>query len=479
MPDSSTTDAELAFYGVFSAVSGINGMRLKPLGEHVGKGLRARVFCRRRLGAGGKPPLGAGPPAKPARRAIFPEAKVLRIWNLCYHTGVIVTLGEGTSMHHRICRSRIAHLFAVLCCALLVSALTGCGVPSDSSARPAAGVSEAAATRTITDMVGRSVEVPARTERLIGIGSSSLRLISYLQATDQVVGVERSEHEDKVTCGYRHAFHDVFKELPVIGDGGSKGTTPNEEAIMQAAPQVVFASIDKDAADSLQEKTGIPVVCLTLSDAVFDQKFYDNVELVGGIVGKQQRAEQIVAFMKDTQADLKKRTADIGDADKKTAYGAGISFRGGHGFAGTEAHFPPFEETNVKNIADVAGADGAFDIDLEKVASAQPDYIFIESGNLPLVKEDFDNNPAYFAALGAVKDHRTYTLISYRFYATNIELALANCYQVGAVAYPAGFSDIDPTEKLDEITDFFLGEKLSADLAAQGCTFKQIDLANA
>lgn len=381
-------------------------------------------------------------------------------------------------MHHRIGQRRIAHLFALLCPALLAIALSGCGAAPSQSAPHAADAPETTATKTVTDMVGRSVEVPAQTERIIGIGSSSLRLISYLQATDQVAGVERSEREDQVTCGYRHVYHDIFKELPVIGDGGSKGTTPNEEAIMQAAPQVVFASIDKDAANSLQEKTGIPVVCLTLSDIVFDQKFYDNVQLVGGIVGKQQRADEIVAFMKDTQADLIKRTSDISDADKKTAFAAGISFRGGHGFAGTEAHFPPFDETNVTNIADAAGADGAFDIDLEKVASAQPDCIFVESGNLSLVKEDYDNNPDYFAALTAIKNHRTYTLIAYRFYATNIELALANCYQVGAVVYPARFSDVDPTEKLDEITDFFLGKKLSADLAAQGCTFKQIDLTN-
>ena len=220
------------------------------------------------------------------------------------------------------------------------------------------------------------------------------------------------------------------------------------------------------------------MVCLTLSDVVFDQVFYDNVNLVGSIVGKQDRADEIVAYMKDTQQDLEQRTSGIAEADKKTAYAAGISFRGGHGFAGTEAHFPPFEETGVENIADVAGASGAFDIDLEKVTAAQPDCIFVEGSNLPLVKEDYDNNPGYFTELKAVQDRQTYTLISYRFYATNIELALANCYQVGAVAYPEQFKDVDPTQKLDEITEFFLGKKLSGDLSAEGYEFKQVDLAN-
>lgn len=378
---------------------------------------------------------------------------------------------------HRTTRFFAAALTVALAAGLLVATLAGCASPQNGTKQGDTATSqEQASTQSITDMRGRTVEVPANAERIIGIGSSSLRVISYLEATDKVVGIEQSETGDNVTCSYRHVYRDTFKDLPVIGEGGSKGVTPNEEAIMQVTPDVIFATIDKDAADSLQEKTNIPVVCLTLSDIVFDQIFYDNIELVGSIVGKQNRADDIVSYMKDTQNDLEARTSNISEADRKTAYAAGISFRGGHGFAGTEANFPPFQEANVKNVADVNGANGAFDIDLEAVASAQPDYLFVESGNLPLVKEDYDNNPDYFAALKAVQDGNTYTLISYRFYATNIELALANCYQVGAVAYPEQFKDINPTEKLDEITEFFLGKKLSDDLAQEGCVFKQIDL---
>lgn len=364
----------------------------------------------------------------------------------------------------------------LLAAAISILCLGGCGAGQTESAQQDPPATSQ--TVTVTDMLGRSVEVPAEAQRLIGIGSSSLRLISYLNAADKVVGVEQSELKDNVTCSYRHVNHETFKNLPVIGDGGSKGTTPNEEAIMQAAPDVVFASIDKDAADALQERTGVPVVCLTLSNVVFDQAFYDNVNLVGSIVGKQERAADIVRYMEDTRADLEKRTASLPADQVKTAYAAGISFRGGHGFAGTEANFPPFQATNVKNVADVNGASGAFDIDLEAISSAQPDYVFVESGNLPLVKEDYEANPPYFSALKAVQDGKVSTLIAYRFYATNIELALANCYQVGATVYPAQFADIDPTQKLDEITEFFLGARLSSDLAAEGCEFKQIDLAN-
>ena len=322
-------------------------------------------------------------------------------------------------------------------------------------------------------MLGREVDVPANPQRIIGIGSSSLRLISYLQAIDKVVGVEQSEQEDSVTCTYRHVNHELFAQLPVIGEGGSKGVTPNEEAIIGVSPDLIIASVDKDTADALQAKVNAPVVCITLSDIVFDEVFYDNVKMVGEVLGKQQRASSIVTYMKDIEVDLTARTVN---AQTKSAYAAGISYRGGHGFAGTEAGFAPFSINNVVNIADEGVAPGCFDIDLEQVSAAQPDFIFVESGNIGLVKEDVENNPVYFENLEAVKNGNVYSLVSYRFYATNTDLALANCYQVGCAVYPDQFNGIDPTQKLDEISEFFLGAPLSEDLAEAGCAFQKYDL---
>lgn len=367
-----------------------------------------------------------------------------------------------------LCALMVASLLSMLC-------MAGCtSTEQDNTANTTTGQ---ASTRDVTDMIGRKVTVPVNVNRIVGIGPSSLRAISYLQATDKVVGIEAREADDAVMCCYTHVYHDTFKDLPVIGEGGSKGTTSNEEALVQVAPEVIFANIDKDSADALQEKTGIPVICLTLSNLIFDQTLYDNLSLMGNIIGAQDRANDIIAYMHDIQNDLKARTANLSKSEIKTAYAAGISFRGGHGFAGTEANFPPFNETNVINIADESGAKGAFDIDLETISTAQPDYIFVEGNNLNLVKDDYAANPSYFNSLEAVKEGRVNTLISYRYYAANIELALANCYQVGSVVYPERFKDIDPTKKLDEITEFFLGKKLSSDLSREGYRFTAIDLA--
>ena len=375
-------------------------------------------------------------------------------------------------MGKNVCRLLVAVFAATL--AVGIFALAGCSSPnatSDSSSN--SSEASAPSTQAVTDMAGRTVEVPGEVDKVIGVGASSLRMICYMQATDKVVGVEKSEQEDSVTCAYRHVNHDTFAKLPVIGEGGSKGVTANEEAIIAAAPQVIIANLDKDSADSLQQKTNIPVVCVTMSDIVFDQKLYDNITLLGKVLGKEDRGQELIGYMQDTEKDLQDRTANV---QKKTAYAAGVSFRGGHGFSGTEAGFAPFSICNITNIADAGHDSGCFDIDLEAVTAAQPDYVFIEGGNLGLVKEDVAANPDYFTNLKAIKDGNVFSLVSYRFYATNVELAIANCYHVGSCVYPDQFSDIDSTKKLDEITTFFLGAPLSQDLMAEGLSFQKYDL---
>lgn len=365
---------------------------------------------------------------------------------------------------------RLGILICTIALIFAAAVLTGCSSNESSS-------SSNAEIQTITDMRGRSVEIPADLERIVAVGCA-LRPVCYLQAENMVVGVEASEQEDNVSCAYRHVNHDLFASLPVIGDGGSSGVTINEEALMEAAPQLVICdSLSADEADNLQQKTGIPFVCLDQPETVFDDKYYNNLELLGKVLGKEERAADVVNYIKEVDNDLKQRSAASENANNNTAYAAGINFRGGHGFDGTEANFQPFVACNVDNVADGHGSDGAFTIDLETVSAAQPDYIFMECGNLPLIKENYDTNPAYYQALKAVQDSHTYSLISYRFYSTNVELALANCYQVGAMVYPDSFADVNPTEKLDEISEFFLGEKLSGDLAAESYKFEQLNIA--
>ena len=87
---------------------------------------------------------------------------------------------------------------------------------------------------------------------------------------------------------------------------------------------------DRQEADKLQAKTGIPVVCVAY-DGIFDPTMDQSLELIGTLLGKQERCKEVIDFMQAAKQDLNNRTKDIPDDQKPTVFSGAVSFRGGHG----------------------------------------------------------------------------------------------------------------------------------------------------
>lgn len=354
----------------------------------------------------------------------------------------------------------VAFFLSVL---LFLGLFAGCGAPDGGTGN----------TRTITDGAGRQVQVPEKVESIVCVGVGALRYSCYMGAADLVVGVEDCEKEPVISRLYNFVNIEKFRDLPVIGTNG----VPYAEEIVNVAPDVIvmskYASVD---ADELQEKTGTPVVVVPGSDTTLDEAAFETIRILGELYGKQTRAGELTDYLKGLQADLLARTKDIPDSEKPTVYVGGVSFKGHHGFEGTEAFYGPFALIGAKNLADTTGQTGAFNIDLEQVLSWDPDVIFIDFNGLSLINEDYAKNPDYYNALTAVQEGRVYSQISFRSNASNLETALADAYYAACVLYPAQFADIDPVAKAGEIFEMLLGVNPYEDLKEAGYAFCPIKL---
>ncbi|WP_297534888.1 ABC transporter substrate-binding protein, partial [Thermococcus sp.] len=148
---------------------------------------------------------------------------------------------------------------------------------------------------TVTDMLGRTVKVPANVTRVVAVGPGALRILVYLNATKDVVGIEEFEKRFPYGRPYILAHPELLK-LPVIGPGGP-GKLPDMEALIKVHPQVIFmVFVSRQTADEVQEKTGIPVVVLsygTLKNFT-DPVFFKSLLLAGKILGKEKRAEEVI-----------------------------------------------------------------------------------------------------------------------------------------------------------------------------------------
>lgn len=212
------------------------------------------------------------------------------------------------------------------------------------------------------------------------------------------------------------------------------------------------------------------------SDRVVGVEDYETIRLLGELYGLETRAQELTKYLKGIQTDLDTRTAKIADDQKPSVYVGGVSFKGQHGFEGTEAGYGPFALIHAKNLADTTGQTGAFNIDTEQVLAWDPDVIFLDFNGMPLIREDYQANPAFYNSLTAVRSGKVYSQISFRSSASNLETALADAYYAACVLYPEQFADIDPETKASEIFTELLGSDPYPDLKEAGYAFRAITL---
>lgn len=327
-------------------------------------------------------------------------------------------------------------------------------------------------TRMITDAAGRQVEIPQELKSIICVNVGALRFTSYMLATDLVVGVEENEMNPSPAKPFSYIHREKFANLPHIGNNGKTF----DEEIIKLKPQVIMMAGDKEAADMLQAKVNIPVVALPLIDDMFSPQVDRMLELMGLVYNRQERADQLIAYIQAVKADLAKRTADIKEEDRPKVYVAGVSFKGHHGFEGTEANYSPLAAIGANNLANQAGQKGAYNIDLEKVLVWNPDIVLVDFNGLPLIQEDYRQNPEYYQSLAAVANGQVYSQISFRYNAVNAELSMADAYYAGKVIYPDRFADVDVAVKADEIFETMLGVKFYDTLKANGYEFRPIKI---
>ena len=334
-------------------------------------------------------------------------------------------------------------------------------------------------TRTVTDTWGREVQIPETVKSIVCLGSGAPRIAAYLGVMDMLVGAE--DHDIKgvtVLRDYNVVYQEQLSKLPAVGAGGGSGANNGyAEQIIEVQPDVILAGFSQEAAEELQNQTGIPVVCVRyLSVNFIDESFYAAMRVFAEVVGAQKRCEEVLKFIDACKNDLNNRTKDIPDSEKPTAYTGAVTFSGRHGFAGTYANFGPFIGVNALNVADKVKDTNYFETDLEKIVQWDPDVIFLDPGNMDLVNDEYKTNPGYFNALRAVQEGNVYTMPSFNNCGTNVTYAIMGAYYAGMVLYPEAFSDVDMESIGKLVLETMLGEDFFEEMEQGGLFYGKLTI---
>jgi iron complex transport system substrate-binding protein len=326
------------------------------------------------------------------------------------------------------------------------------------------------------DMQGREVMVPIHPKKIVALNPGTLRLISWLDATDLICAVEGNENQRSVPYLYAHP---ELRKKPLIGSGNLYDL----ELLTAAAPDLIITTYLTHAeAEELQKRTHVPVVAINYGNFDDDTAtVFKTLHLLGTLLDRAQRAREVTTFIRHTLADLHQRAVGLPSELRPRVYIGGIAWRGSHGITSTEPRFPAFRLVNVNNVAQElppvwkAGSQtiqNAF-IDKEQLILWNPEYIFVDAstGTLKLTDEP------WIKILDAVKDQNIYSLWPYNWYTTNYSTILVNSYYIGKLLYPGQYADVDPEQKAREIYKMILGTDVVDEMQEKfGACCQQINI---
>lgn len=307
-------------------------------------------------------------------------------------------------------------LALLLAAFLALGLFSGCGTepagespappPSEAAEEPPTGEgavpsAEPEGTRTLTDMAGREVEVPAVIEKAFSTDPTAA-IFLYTLVPDRMLGwnYELNDLEKSIIL-------DEYETLPNFG----MGDAINYEAVLAAGPDIAFmVGTINDAvvsdADAMQESLGIPVV-------VVDSELSHTPEayrFMGELFGVEETAEQLAAYAERTLDDI--ANMDIPEEEKVRMYYGNGEDSLETAPAGS-SHGAIIELVNAVNVADLELGDGGrVQISAEQLLAWDPDVIVVNGepkSDIPgaSAADAILSDPAY-ATLTAVQEGRVY-----------------------------------------------------------------------
>ena len=338
---------------------------------------------------------------------------------------------------------------------------------------------------TVTDMIGREVEViPGSYQRVVCVGAGALRMYSYIGSVDLLAGVEDIDNTtlaerpmmfDSVARPYMLAYGESFTDLPSCGVGGPMAQAAEAEKILSCAPDIVISEFeDVEKSDALQDQLGVPVITLSAgSKGVFDDKFYGSMELLGKVFGEEQKAADLVSYVKAEAEAISAAVAQIPEEEKPSVYICGLGNWGTTDHLMTAENYISFQIAGVKNVVSGLGIQGIGPIEEEKFVelSQDMDIIIMDAAAVKNIKPLYAEDPTMFDTCKAWQNGEVYLEMAYNAYYTNYEISLINTWFIAKTVYPEAFADIDLTAKTNEVTQKFFGMDLAEAIFACPSSF--------
>ena len=245
---------------------------------------------------------------------------------------------------------------------------------------------------TVTDMFDREVTLTGPITRIVALEPSDCEILCALGCEEALVG--RGKY-----CDYPASV----LELPAVASGANT----NLEEILALKPQVVVMSdmAHTEEQVNLLVENGVQVIG---TDANSIAEVYENIRLLGVVMGKDAEAEAIVADMQATFDEIAAKS----EKTDKTIYFEVMPLEWGLWSAGTN--------TFMHELAELCGMQNAFadiegwqSVSQEQVIERNPDFIVLVTGMGEAAPDEVKSRDGW-GEMDAIKNDKIYNADSYK-----------------------------------------------------------------
>ncbi|MCC7568613.1 MAG: ABC transporter substrate-binding protein [Candidatus Methanofastidiosa archaeon] len=361
-------------------------------------------------------------------------------------------------------------IYAMMAILLLSLAAAGCiGKAETGDTSPNAQPT----TRTITDMRGVEVTIPATPSRVVDISRGLVDEVMYIFGLDDTI-VGGSFYQGSVKPG-EYVWDDVdytvntyisMVLMPRLADasevtnvggfGGPYGGVPKVETVLSLEPDLLilrdFGGDDENTSNfiSLIEEVGIPVVVLKYPDCYAvpsPDSIYEEVRVLGAVFGYEESAESIIVTMKSRVDTVIERTSTVPVDERPSVLFFGAPTwagdQGGVGVAfGTGTIEVAFLNSVLHGCSAYTGS-GRTLVSSEQVLAMDPDVILLPtwSGYHP-PRQLYEAAYSEIADLRALREGSVYALATTPVNSQRLEFSI-NLMIAAKALYPSLFDDID------------------------------------
>ncbi len=256
--------------------------------------------------------------------------------------------------------------------------------------------------KNITDMAGRTVNIPEHIERILPYDSKTSILLfsvaeNVMAAKSKIPGSKKYQY-----------IHDAYNQLPEVD-------VKNIESVLMYNPQLIIAgtyigSDNYDRFNKLQKRTHIPIVIIDLSISELGNTY----ELLGNILPKKESCIACISYLKS----FYKQTQSLMQSNTTPTNGIYYTI-GGSGLmtdpSGSK-HTEVFDYLKLNNIAKISIPNGGHaNVNMEQILEWNPDYIF--TAGFKADKNAYENikSSTVWKSISAVQNNRIYKVPSKPF----------------------------------------------------------------